>query len=93
MRCRGCGQKKVPPSGGTLYRTEPGRALLFRLYQREAELVELRLVDAARGVEHHIAARIVLREGDVIADRVRAAEERAQAVEAERKAPVGRCAV
>ena len=32
MRCRGCGQKKVPPSGGTLYRTEPGRALLFRLF-------------------------------------------------------------
>ena len=53
MRCRGCGQKKVPPSGGTLYRTEPGRALLFRLYQREAELVELRGDDLRqRGFAH-----------------------------------------
>ena len=71
--------------------TEALRALFhfrFRLFrggfhQREAQLVQLGLVDAARCVEHHVAAGVVLREGDVVADRIRAAEQRTQPVEAE----------
>ena len=62
--------------------------LLLRLAQLQIQLVELRLVDVARGVEHHVAAGVVLREGDVVADRLRAAEQRAQTVETERKAAV-----
>ena len=57
--------------------------LLLRLAQLQIQLVELRLVDVARGVEHHVAAGVVLREGDVVADRLRAAEQRTQPVEAE----------
>ena len=62
--------------------------LFLRLAQLQIQLVELRLVDVARGVEHHVAAGVVLREGDVVADRLRAAEQRAQTVETERKAAV-----
>ena len=54
----------------------------------QIRLVELRLVDVARGVEHHVAAGVVLREGDLVAHRLRAAEQRAQTVETERKAAV-----
>lgn len=57
--------------------------LCLGLAQFEVELVELRLVEPRRGVEHHVAAGVVLREGDVVADRVRAAEERAEPVETE----------
>ena len=62
--------------------------LLFRLPQRQIQLIELCLVDVTRGVEHHVAAGVVLREGDVVADRLRPAEQRAQAVEPERQSAV-----
>lgn len=56
--------------------------------QVEVQLVELRRVDGRRCIEHHVAAGIVLRESDVVADRLRAAEQRAQTVETECQAAV-----
>ena len=61
--------------------------------QVEVQLVELRRVDGRRCIEHHVAAGIVLRESDVVADRLRAAEQRAQTVEPEGQAAVRRRAV
>lgn len=63
-------------------------ALFFRLNQLQAKFVELRLVDIARCVEHHVAAVVVFREGDVVADRLRTAEERAEPVETEGQSAV-----
>lgn len=68
-------------------------ALFFRLNQLQAKFVELRLVDIARCVEHHVAAVVVFREGDVVADRLRTSEERAEPVETEGQTAVRGCAV
>ena len=48
---------------------------LLRLNQRQVELLKLLRRNLRWAIEHHIATGIVLREGDVVADRLRATEE------------------
>ena len=59
-------------------------------YYIYVKLVELCLVDIRGRVEHHIAARVVLGERYVVADRLRSSEQGAQTVESERQSSVGR---
>ena len=58
------------------------RKLRFE-FHLDLEFVQLLVVDLRGCVEHHVAAGVVLREGDVVADRLRTAEERAEPVETE----------
>ena len=51
------------------------------------------LCDWRRRAAHHVSSSVVLREGDEVADRVGATEERAETVEAEGQASVRRCAI
>ena len=64
---------------------------LLGFNQREEEFVELCLIDSRGGIEHHVAAGIVLREGDIVTNRLHASEQRAQAVEAECQTSVRGC--
>ena len=79
-------------------------AVLFWLYLRifglflmqinaQLQFVELFRVEHARGVEHHVAAAVVLREGDTVADGVEFCEDAHEAVETESKSCVRRCAI
>ena len=48
-----------------------------------AQFLELLRRDFRGGINHHVTPGVVLREGDVVADRLRTAEERAEPVETE----------
>ena len=61
--------------------------------QRNLKLVQLLLGNRRRRAAHHIAAGVVLREGDEVANAVGATEERAETVEAEGQTSVRRCTV
>ena len=61
---------------------------LFLDINDQIQFVQLGRIQDTRSIEHNISSRIVLRESDVVADRLRAAEQRAQTVETERKAAV-----
>ena len=54
------------------------------------KFVELRLVNSRWRIDHHIAALIVLRECDVVTDRIAAAEQCAYTVKAECETSVRR---
>ena len=70
------------------------RLLIILLFHNvQHQFVELFLVHEGRRVEHHVAAGVVLREGDAVANAVEAGEERNPAVEAVSQAAVGRCAI
>ena len=56
------------------------KRLLFHRRQHQLELVELCLVNSRRCVKHHVAARVVLGEGDAVADTVETCKEAHEAV-------------
>ena len=67
--------------------------LVTRCSGAEVEFVVLFVVNGAWRVDHHVAARIVFRERNEIADAVTAAKERTESIETECQPAVGRCAI
>ena len=65
---------------------------LFQI-QSNLQLIQLLLSNRRRRTAHHIAAGVVLRESDEVADAVGTAEKRAEAVEAEGQTSVRRSTV
>lgn len=63
---------------------------LIALLHRDAEFLQLDLVDQARCIDHHIAPGIVLREGDELTNVASATEQGHPAVEAESGATMRR---
>lgn len=61
---------------------------LFAFTDIQVKFVELDLVDGGRRIDHHVAALVVLREGNVIPDGIASAEQCAYPVEAECKTSV-----
>ena len=61
--------------------SEASAALLLLQVDEDVELVELSLLEGCRGIDHDIAARVVLGEGDAVADAVETCEEAHEAVE------------
>ena len=51
------------------------RSLFFGLDDGDAEFLELTVVDGRGSVDHHVASRVVLGEGDDVADGVEARED------------------
>mgnify|MGYP001800654449 CR=1 FL=1 len=62
-------------------------------FQGNAQLIQLIARHCSRRIDHHIAARSIFREGDVITDRIRTAKEGTQTVETKGNATVGRGSV
>lgn len=60
------------------------------LFYNQSELIELRLVESSRSIDHNIASSIILRECDTVADRVKLSEQRDKTVETVCKATVRR---
>ena len=65
---------------------------LFQI-QRNLQLIQLLLRYRRGRAAHHVAAGVVLREGDEVADAVGTAEQGAETVETESQTSVRRCAV
>ena len=69
------------------------RQYYYRSHNQNTQLLELCIRDGSRRVQHHVAGRVVLREGDEVADGVGIAEHGAHTVETEGEATVRRSAV
>ena len=67
--------------------------LLSFQIQRNLQFIQLLLGNRRGRAAHHIAASVVLREGNEVADAVGATEKRAETVEAEGQTSVRRCSV
>lgn len=72
---------------------QAGHAPKITFYLIQPQFLTLLLINGSGSVQHHIAACIVFREGNEIADGIAATEQGAESVEAECDTSVRRCAV